>query len=80
MSLFSINPVIDACWEELHAQKLLEGSKPAISELDQQAGEGRRTGLDVYRANKADHNTTQAAMADMVDFIHKPSINHGGML
>ena len=26
----------------------------------------------MYRANKADHNTTQAEMAEVVDFIHQP--------
>ena len=36
LSLFSISPVIGAWWEELQAQKLFEGSKPAVSELDQQ--------------------------------------------
>jgi uncharacterized protein len=36
LSLFSISPVIGAWWEELQAQKLFEGSKPAMSELDQQ--------------------------------------------
>ena len=33
LSLFSISPVIGAWWEELQAQKLFEGSKPAVSEL-----------------------------------------------
>ena len=36
LSLFSISPVIGAWWEELHAQKLYKGNKPAVSELDQQ--------------------------------------------
>ena len=36
LSLFSISPVIGAWWEELQAQKLFEGNKPAVSELDQQ--------------------------------------------
>ena len=36
LSLFSISPVIGAWWEELHSQKLYKGSKPAVSELDQQ--------------------------------------------
>jgi hypothetical protein len=36
LSLLSINPVIGAWWEELQAQKLIKGSKPAVSELDQQ--------------------------------------------
>ena len=36
LSLFSISPVIGAWWEELQAQRLFEGSKPAVSELDQQ--------------------------------------------
>ena len=36
LSLFSISPVIGAWWEELQAQKLFDGSKPAVSELDQQ--------------------------------------------
>jgi len=31
LSLFSISPVIGAWWEELQAQKLFEGSKPAVS-------------------------------------------------
>ena len=35
LSLFSISPVIGAWWEELQAQKQFEGSKPAVSELDQ---------------------------------------------
>ena len=33
LSLFSISQVIRAWWEELQAQKLFEGSKPAVSEL-----------------------------------------------
>ena len=33
LSLFSISPVIGAWWEELQAQKLFDGSKPAVSEL-----------------------------------------------
>ena len=36
LSLFSISPVIGAWWEELLAQKLFDGSKPEVSELDQQ--------------------------------------------
>ena len=36
LSLFSISPVIGAWWEELQAQKLFDGSKPAVSALDQQ--------------------------------------------
>ena len=36
LSLFCISPVIGAWWEELQAQKLFEGNKPAVSELDQQ--------------------------------------------
>ena len=34
LSIFSINPVTGAWWEELQAQKLLEDSKPAASELE----------------------------------------------
>ena len=30
LSLFSISPVIGAWWEDLQAQKLFEGSKPAV--------------------------------------------------
>ncbi len=36
LSLFSINPVIDACWEDLEALKPFEGSKPAVIELNRQ--------------------------------------------
>ena len=33
LSLFSISQVIRDGWEELQAQKLFEGSKPAVSGL-----------------------------------------------
>ena len=36
LSLFSISPVIGAWWQELEACKLFDGTKPAVSELDQQ--------------------------------------------
>ena len=36
LSLFSISPVIGAWWQELEAQKLFDGTKPQVSELDQQ--------------------------------------------
>ena len=36
LSLFSISPVIGAWWEELQAQKLFEGRKPVLSEMNQQ--------------------------------------------
>jgi hypothetical protein len=34
--MFSISPVTGAWWEELHAQKLFKGSKPAVGELKRQ--------------------------------------------
>jgi uncharacterized protein len=32
--LFSRSPVIGAWWEELHAQKLFQGERPAVTSLD----------------------------------------------
>ena len=36
LSLFSIGPVIGAWSEKLQGQKLFEGRKPAVTELDKQ--------------------------------------------
>ena len=95
LSLFSISPVIGAWWEELQAQKLFEGSKPAVSELDQQLfadglrheqvllkkleREGHRIARLPGEQTEADYAATQAAMADGFDFIHQASMCHGGM-
>ena len=55
LSLFSISPVIGAWWEELQAQKLFEGSKPAVSEL---FNEGR---LETHQGNCANCITWRTA-------------------
>ena len=47
LSLFSICPVIGAWWEELQAQKLFGGSKPAVSELTPPASIGDRSTSDL---------------------------------
>ena len=88
LSLFSISPVIGAWWQELEAHKLFDGSKPAGSELDQQLfadglrheqvlltkleREGHRIARLPGKQSDADYAATQAAMADVVDFIHQP--------
>ncbi|QNI43348.1 hypothetical protein [Synechococcus sp. A15-28] len=63
LSLFSISPVIGAWWEELQAQNLFEGSKPAVSELDQQLVaeyEARGDWLPTPQPAKASANRRQA--------------------
>ena len=55
LSLFSISPVIGAWWEELQAQKLFEGSKPAVVELFY---EGR---LETHQGNCANCITWRTA-------------------
>ena len=90
LSLFSISPVIGAWWEELQAQKLFKGSKPAVSELDQQLfADGLRheqvllTKLEKAghsiarlpgRQTEADYAATREAMAEGVEFIHQASL------
>ena len=90
LSLFSISPVIGAWWEELQAQKLFEGSKPAVSELDQQLfadglrheqvllnkleKEGRNIARLPGKQNDADYAATREAMAEGVEFIHQASL------
>ena len=95
LSLFSISPVIGAWWQELQVQKLFEGSKPSVSELDQQLfSDGQRheqvllsklgkEGHSIARLpgkqTEADYAATQAAMAEGFDFIYQASLCHGGM-
>ena len=90
LSLFSISPAIGAWWEELQAQKLFEGSKPAVSELDQQLfADGLRHeqvllskldkgGRSIARLPckqiEADYAATRQAMAEGVEFIHQASL------
>ena len=90
LSLFSISPVIGAWWEELQAQKLFEGSKPAVSEVDQQLfddglrheqvllkkleKEGRSIARLPGKQNDADYAATREAMAQGVEFIHQVSL------
>ena len=61
LSLFSISPVIGAWWEELQAQKLFDGSKPAVSELDQQlfADGLRHKKVSRTKPKKADHSIAE---------------------
>ena len=90
LSLFSISPVIGAWGEELQAQKLFEGSKPAVSELDQQLfddglrheqvlltkleKEGRSMARLPGKQTQADYAATREAMAEGVEFIHQASL------
>lgn len=90
LSLFSISPVIGAWWEELQAQKLFEGSKPAVSELDQQLfadglrheevllSDLKKKGRSIERLpgkqTEADYAATREAMAEGVEFIHQASL------
>ena len=90
LSLFSISPFIGAWWEELQAQKLFEGSKPPVSELDKQLfndglhheqtllktlkGEGHRIAWLLGRQSEADYAATREKMAAGVDFIHQASL------
>jgi len=90
LSLFSISPVIGAWWEELQAQKLFEGSKPAVSELDQQLfadglrheqvlltkleEEGHSIARLPGKQTDTDYAATREAMAEGVEFIHQASL------
>ena len=90
LSLFSISPVIGAWWEELQAQKLFDGSKPAVNELDQQLfADGLRheqallnkldkAGHSITRLpgkqTESDYSATREAMAEGVEFIHQASL------
>ena len=76
--------------EELQAQKLFEGSKPAVSELDQQlfADGLRHEQVLLSRLEKeghsiarlpgkqaiADYSATREAMAEGVEFVHQASL------
>ena len=96
LSLFSISPVIGAWWEELQAQKLFEGSKPAVSELDQQLFAdglrheqvlltklekgGRSIAQLPGKQTEADYAATREAMAEGVEFIHQASLRKEEML
>ena len=95
LSLFSISPVIGAWWQELEARKLFDGSKPAVSELDQQLfsdglrheqvllkkleKEGHRIARLPGKQTKDDYTATKEAMAKGFAFIHQASLCHGGM-
>ena len=91
LSLFSISPGIGAWWEELQAQKLFEGSKPAVSELDQQLfadglrqeqvllSELEKAGHSMARlpGKQTDDDATREAMAQGLEFIHQASLCKG---
>ena len=95
LSLFSISPVIGAWWEELQAQKLFEGSKPAVTELDQQLfadglrheqvllskleKEGHSIARLPGKQTDADYAATREAMAEGVEFLHQASLFNGEM-
>ena len=88
LSLFSISPVIGTWWQELEARKLFDGSKPAVSELDQQLfADGlphkqelltklEKAGDSIVRLpskqTKSNHAATRETMAQGVTFIHRP--------
>ena len=90
LSLFSISPVIGAWWQELEARKLFDGSKPAVSELDQQLfadglrheqvllskleKEGHSIARLPGKQTDADYAATREAMAQGVEFIHQASL------
>ena len=90
LSLFSISPVIGAWWQELEARKLFEGSKPAVSELDQQLfadglrheqvllskleKEGRSIARLPGKQTEADYTAICGAMAEGVECIHQASL------
>ncbi|WP_257928412.1 hypothetical protein [Synechococcus sp. CC9605] len=90
LSLFSISPVIGAWWEELQAQKLFDGSKPAVNEPDQQLfADGLRheqvlltklekAGHSIARLpgkqTDADYTATRQAMAEGAELIHQASL------
>ena len=95
LSLFSISPVIGAWWQELEARKQFEGSKPAVSELDQQLfadglrheqvllkkleKEGHRIARLPGKQSDADYAATREAMAQGVEFIHQASLCNAEM-
>ena len=95
LSLFSISPVIGGWWEELQAQKLFEGCKPAVSELDQQLfadglrheqvlltkleKEGHSMARLPGKQTEADYAATSEAMAEGVEFIHQASLRNDEM-
>ena len=92
LSLFSISPVIGAWWQELEARKLFEGTKPAVSELDQQLfadglrhehvllekleKEGHRIARLPGKQTVADYTAMKQAMAEGYDFVHQASLCH----
>jgi predicted RecB family nuclease len=95
LSLFSISPVIGAWWQELEARNLFDGSKPAVSELDQQLfadglrheqvlldkleREGHRIARLHGKQTETDYAATQEAMAEGFDFIHQASLCNEAM-
>jgi uncharacterized protein len=95
LALFSRSPVIGAWWEELHAQKLFQGERPAVTSLDEllfASGlaheevllarletEGRSIARLPGRQLQEDYDATLAAMRSGVDFIHQASLVNAEM-
>ena len=95
LALFSRSPVIGAWWEELHAQKLFQGERPAVTSLDELLfasglqheqvlldrleAEGRSIARLPGRQLQEDYDATQAAMHSGVDFIHQASLVNAEM-
>jgi len=95
LALFSRSPVIGAWWEELHAQKLFQGERPAATSLDELLfasglqheqvlldhleAEGRSIAKLPGRQVQEDYDATLAAMRSGVDFIHQASLVNAEM-
>ena len=87
--------MIGAWWEELHAQKLFQGERPAVTSLDEllfASGlaheevllarletEGRSIARLPGRQLQEDYDATLAAMRSGVDFIHQASLVNAEM-
>jgi len=95
LALFSRSPLIGAWWEELQAQKLFTGERPAVTSLDELLfssgleheqvlldrleAEGHRIARLPGRQEQADYDATLAAMRQGVDFIHQASLRNDEM-
>ena len=76
LSLFSISLVIGAWWEELQAQKLFEGSKPDVSELDQQLfADGSARSMASVRARRFINHSDHRFILPMADGLRNPVQN-----
>jgi len=92
LALFSRSPVIGAWWEELDAQKLFEGERPAVTSLDQLLfdsglehervlierleAQGHRVAKLPGRQLQVDYDATLAAMHAGVDTIWQASLRN----